>query len=158
MLSPVPLAGALLPRGLSHAVQSLLQQVLPEGLSHLSQRIHCRRSDNIIDMQQPGGSGGGSSSCRDLGAGEEPLTGVARLAVDALLGGVADGPVSVHEEAVTQRVAEPLHGRRDAAAGRQAGLAGAAQEHPLWEKNTTGRRGMKSNVRSLCGGVKDEVK
>lgn len=63
--------------------------------------------------------------------GREPLTGVARLAVDALLGSVADGPVSVHEEAVTQRVTEPLHGWRDAATGRQAGLAGAAQEHPL---------------------------
>lgn len=71
---------------------------------------------------------------RELAARLEPPTGVARLAVDALLGSVADGPVSVHEEAVTQRVAEPLHGRRDAAAGRQAGLAGATQKHPLWKK------------------------
>lgn len=67
--------------------------------------------------------------------GAKPLTGVARLAVDALLGSVADGPVSVHEEAVTQRVAEPLHGGRHAATGRQAGLAGAAQKHPLWREN-----------------------
>lgn len=54
VLSPVSLAGALLPRGLSHAVQSLLQQVLPEGLSHLRQRIHCGRSDELISMQHPG--------------------------------------------------------------------------------------------------------
>lgn len=137
-LSPVSLAGVLLPGGLGHTVQSLLQEVLPEGLSHLSQRIHCRRSDQLINMQEPGQSEcarwqNWKKSNRLLARleGREPLTGVARLAVDALLGSVADGPVSVHEEAVTQRVTEPLHGWRDAATGRQAGLAGAAQEHPL---------------------------
>lgn len=55
-LSPVSLAGVLLPGGLGHTVQSLLQEVLPEGLSHLSQRIHCRRSDQLINMQEPGQS------------------------------------------------------------------------------------------------------
>lgn len=55
-LSPVSLAGVLLPGGLRHTVQSLLQEVLPEGLSHLSQRIHCRRSDQLINMQEPGQS------------------------------------------------------------------------------------------------------
>lgn len=45
------------------------------------------------------------------------LTSVARLAVDALFRDAANGPVPVHKEAVAERVTEPLHGWRHAAAG-----------------------------------------
>ena len=60
-----------------------------------------------------------------------PLTGVAGLAVDALLGGAAHGPVPVHKEAVSQWVTEPLHGGGHAATGRQTRLPCTAQEHTL---------------------------
>ncbi len=35
---------------------------------------------------------------------------------------------------MTQRVTQPLHGRRDAATGRQTGLPSAAQEHSLQDR------------------------
>lgn len=59
------------------------------------------------------------------------LTCVPCLAVDAIFGGAADGPVPVHKEAVAQRVTEPLHGRGDTATGGETRLAGTAQEHTL---------------------------
>lgn len=59
------------------------------------------------------------------------LTSIASLTVYAFFGNVANSPVSIHKEAVTEWVAEPLHSRRHAPAGRQAYLAGAAQENTL---------------------------
>lgn len=59
------------------------------------------------------------------------LTRVASLAVYAFFWDVANGPVPIHKEAVAERVTEPLHSRRHASAGRQADLAGAAQENAL---------------------------
>lgn len=84
------------------------------------------------------------------GGGVCVLTGIASLAVDAFLGSAANGPVPVHKEAVAQRVAQPLHGRRDAAAGRQAGLPGAAQEHTLSEGKTSYWRHLPSVKLSSC--------
>ena len=69
-----------------------------------------------------------------------PLTGVPGLAVDALLGGAAHCPVPVHEEAVAQGVEQPLHSRGHTAAGRQAGLPRAAQEHTLGHTHTVNAR------------------
>lgn len=59
------------------------------------------------------------------------LTSIASLTVYALSGNVADSPVSIHKESVAERVTEPLHSRRHAAAGWEADLAAAAQEHTL---------------------------
>lgn len=39
---PFALAGTFFTMRLSHAVQSLLQEVFSKSLSHLSQRIHCK--------------------------------------------------------------------------------------------------------------------
>lgn len=65
------------------------------------------------------------------------LTSVSSLAVDAFFRSAANGPVPVHKEAVTQWVTKPLHSWRHTATGRQARLAGAAQEHTLSEYKKT---------------------
>lgn len=59
------------------------------------------------------------------------LTWVSCLAVDALFRGAAYGPVLIHKETMTQRVTQPLHGRRDTAAWWETSLPSAAQEHSL---------------------------
>lgn len=43
---------------------------------------------------------------------EQESTWVPSHAVQALLGGAMHSPVPIHEETVTYRVAEPLHGKR----------------------------------------------
>ncbi|TNN66113.1 hypothetical protein EYF80_023591 [Liparis tanakae] len=108
-----------------HHVQSLLQEMLPEGLGHLGQRIHWKRTNRPVTT---------ASLCTyPTGLCVRTLTGVASLAVDAFFRNAANSPIPVHEEAVTEWVAQPLHRRRHTAAGRQARLAGAAQEHALTE-------------------------
>lgn len=43
------------------------------------------------------------------------LTSIASLTVDAIFWGAANGPISVHKEAMTKWVTEPLHSRRHTA-------------------------------------------
>lgn len=59
------------------------------------------------------------------------LTSVSSLAIDALFRGTAYRPVAIHKEAMTQRVAEPLHGRRNTATGGETGLSGTTQKATL---------------------------
>lgn len=132
-VSPFALAGAFISARLSHAVEGLLQEVFPERLGHLSQGIHCNRTRGInAVIARP------RSEERVVARGRDPLdvlcsvlTGIASVTVNALFGNVANGPVSVHKEAVAERVTQPLHSRWHAPAGRQAHLAGAAQENAL---------------------------
>lgn len=150
--SPLSLVGALVSTWLSDAVQSLLQQVLPESLSHLSQGIHWKQTQNItrsvslyymstlhntrhhwaihirllLDFFPP--------QCTTKYKG---FTCVSSLAIDALFRGAAYRPVPVYKEAMPQRVAEPLHGGRNAATGGQTGLSSTTQKATL-QRGTKG--------------------
>lgn len=130
---PLSLIGALVSTWLSHAVQSLLQQVLPESLSHLSQRIHWNRTQNINKSELWAfiqyvltSQNSTATELQILGCylillqcmmKYKGLTHVSSLAIDALFRCAAYRPVSIYKEAMTQRVAEPLHGRRNTATG-----------------------------------------
>lgn len=59
------------------------------------------------------------------------LTCVSSLAIDAFFRDAAYRPVTVHKEAMTQRVAEPLHGRRNTATGGQTSLPSTTQKATL---------------------------
>lgn len=129
---PLLLARTFLLIWLGHTVKRFLEEVFSECLGHLSQRVHWK-SPNRAFTNTNRSVHSAESIQWHLGvlALQQSLTSVPSLAVDAFLRGAADSPVPVHKEAVAERVAKPLHGGGNTAAGGQAGLAGAAQEHAL---------------------------
>lgn len=112
--------------------------MLAERLGHLSQRVNYRQTQKHTRVSP--GNHYQEYINKHMIQQKKPdfvcmaLTWVSRLAVYALFRGAANGPVLVHKETMTQRVTQPLHGRRDAATGRQTGLPSAAQEHSLQDR------------------------
>lgn len=120
--SPLSLGSRTAGFGHGHAVQRFLQEVLTEELRHLSQRVHC-------GTERP--SAPTPPSATKWGAGALGGTWVTSGAVDGLPRDALDGPIPVHEEAVTQWVAEPLHGGGHSPTVGQGHAAGTAEEGAL---------------------------